>query len=647
MAGADGSSPKEDGNYFFAFFGNVEDKTDDDNPCFVFLSSPGVPEPCLRITQIIDQQLVVEKIDLSGATYHILKSMDKTLMMKAYMDLPRRVGQGLTFKTTHFTFESDEDKKAFQNQIKAINQLSGSKNPRVQETELKEIMPEEPKVTEKKKPSTKKKNSTKSQKPSPLLTSQSTRSLLKDTDHESAKGRTTSDAEPPMSPGPTVESNETHINQDHNCFELTFDMMLGIRTAVSRLGSLVDTEELTEQDFGEETKMRFPKRGSSRTPAHNQADFYFKDYCPKVFRMIRELYGIQNTDYLINLCGNFAFLEFISNSKSGEFFFFSHDKQFMIKTISHHESKLLFAMMKEYYAHLTTYPGTMIVRFYGMHKVVTHDRSRPYYFLIMSSVTYTDCKIHRLFDLKGSEVGRSASRKEKEKKDGIVYKDNDFRDQGIQLELNEDKSEFLEQIKRDSELLKRLKIMDYSLLLGIHDPSLKTDEAAARSDQEDVKEEAATTPSDDPSDLATQTVEAQEKDKLRSSAAELSSLEMSPQLDMGMLPDIDSTQIRKMSCVTFDFKVPEFPEMRPSATISIPNKQQDTGEKTRCKWNGYKSKSGKIYFAGIIDILIQYNYRKQFETKFKSFKHDKEKLSAVDPVFYADRFCKFMEASTT
>ncbi|CAM9518055.1 unnamed protein product, partial [Hapterophycus canaliculatus] len=60
--------------------------------------------------------------------------------------------------------------------------------------------------------------------------------------------------------------------------------------------------------------------------------FKFKDYAPKVFKKIREHFGVDKMRYMLSVAGNYNFLEFISNAKSGEFFFFSHDERFMIKT---------------------------------------------------------------------------------------------------------------------------------------------------------------------------------------------------------------------------------------------------------------------------------------------------------------------------
>jgi hypothetical protein len=43
------------------------------------------------------------------------------------------------------------------------------------------------------------------------------------------------------------------------------------------------------------------------------------------------------------------FLEFISNSKSGQFFFFTHDQQYMIKTQTKAECKFLRSILPQYY----------------------------------------------------------------------------------------------------------------------------------------------------------------------------------------------------------------------------------------------------------------------------------------------------------
>jgi hypothetical protein len=67
--------------------------------------------------------------------------------------------------------------------------------------------------------------------------------------------------------------------------------------------------------------------------------------------------------------------EFISNSKSGQFFFFSHNSKYMIKTISHDEMRFLKHFLPDYYYHLMAHPNTLLTRFFGMHKVNTLTRT--------------------------------------------------------------------------------------------------------------------------------------------------------------------------------------------------------------------------------------------------------------------------------
>jgi hypothetical protein len=76
-------------------------------------------------------------------------------------------------------------------------------------------------------------------------------------------------------------------------------------------------------------------------------------------------------------------------------------------------------------------------------------------------------KIHRVYDLKGSLIGRQASTKERE--NGGVLKDLDLVNDGKRLHLGSKKATFMSQLKRDAMFLAQLNIMDYSLLVGIHE----------------------------------------------------------------------------------------------------------------------------------------------------------------------------------
>merc|ERR1712048_1558267 len=80
----------------------------------------------------------------------------------------------------------------------------------------------------------------------------------------------------------------------------------------------------------------------------------------------------------------------------------------------------------------------------------------------------TDLEIHTIYDLKGSTKGRNATEKEK-KQETPVLKDLDFMQNKEVLQIGSVKAKlFTQQLRKDTELLRKLKIMDYSLLVGIH-----------------------------------------------------------------------------------------------------------------------------------------------------------------------------------
>lgn len=77
--------------------------------------------------------------------------------------------------------------------------------------------------------------------------------------------------------------------------------------------------------------------------------------------------------------------------------------------------------------------------------------------------------VHETYDLKGSTVGREYPEEKAQKNPRAVLKDVNWINRGKSLELGPEKRALLtEQIRRDSDLLKELHVMDYSLLVGIH-----------------------------------------------------------------------------------------------------------------------------------------------------------------------------------
>ena len=49
--------------------------------------------------------------------------------------------------------------------------------------------------------------------------------------------------------------------------------------------------------------MNFPRIGSSATPPHPSGDFKWKDYCPTVFKRLRDVFNINPAQYMLSICG--------------------------------------------------------------------------------------------------------------------------------------------------------------------------------------------------------------------------------------------------------------------------------------------------------------------------------------------------------
>ena len=104
----------------------------------------------------------------------------------------------------------------------------------------------------------------------------------------------------------------------------------------------------------------------------------------------------------------------------------------------------------------------------------------------MNNLLPSSIKIHQKYDLKGSTYKRKANKHEQEKA-SPTYKDLDFMDhhpEGLYLEA-ETYTALMKTIARDCRVLESFKIMDYSLLVGIHNL-----DAAAREKQERLKNQA-------------------------------------------------------------------------------------------------------------------------------------------------------------
>ncbi|KDO26627.1 hypothetical protein SPRG_08031 [Saprolegnia parasitica CBS 223.65] len=405
------------------------------------------------------------------------------------------------------------------------------------------------------------------------------------------------------------DGNEIH--DQHEQYTLTYGMMTGILASAGSMDLF--KQRLTMNDFMRVDKRNFPANPRSKL----KHEFKFKDYAPDIFRQIRRRFDIDSADYLVTLCGDFNYIEFMSNSKSGQFFFYSHDGRFMIKTQTQGESKFLRRILPHYYKFVMENPNTLVTRFYGMHRVKMHHLKTQMHFVIMASVFNTPKEIHLRFDLKGSTVGRNASPDEKKRRG--VLKDNDLIEEQIHLSLGPARrAMMLEQLRKDVAFLKRMKIMDYSLLVGIHDAG------------QEILAPGAT--------LATEIDLAEQKKKLQQLQQPTvfgSAAESTVQLD-------DDDDDDDLGALDPGVPPPTSPRVdpvnkEPTGSIFCKDLGGIRGRRASGKKNGF------VYFVGIIDILQQYNMQKRAETLIKGLQHNAKEISSVDPDLYGNRFIEFME----
>lgn len=121
-------------------------------------------------------------------------------------------------------------------------------------------------------------------------------------------------------------------------------------------------------------------------------------------------------------------------------------------------------------------PRTLLPKFFGLYCLQTSN-GKNIRLVVMNNLLPSDVNMHLKYDLKGSTFKRKASKAERAKK-SPTFKDLDFMEHhpnGIFLEA-ETYSALIKTIQRDCTVLESFKIMDYSLLVGVHNLDLSSKE---------------------------------------------------------------------------------------------------------------------------------------------------------------------------
>jgi 1-phosphatidylinositol-4-phosphate 5-kinase len=192
----------------------------------------------------------------------------------------------------------------------------------------------------------------------------------------------------------------------------------------------------------------------------------FKDFAPKVFYQMRQGWGVSEDDYLKSF--EFDNLKAVrGEGKSGAFFIFTKDRQFVLKTATGEERDFLWQILPYYYQYMRRNPNSLLPRFYGVYSMKHEGIGGMIRFVVMNNIFNTPYSPVEKYDLKGSTVGRYV--KETKRQPGVILKDLDIVGMGRKLHLPPNlHEELVRQLKKDSDFLATHKVMDYSLLLGIY-----------------------------------------------------------------------------------------------------------------------------------------------------------------------------------
>lgn len=373
--------------------------------------------------------------------------------------------------------------------------------------------------------------------------------------------------------------------------------MWGVNHTINELSHVTIPVMLLPDDFRAYSKLKVDNHlfNKENMPSH----FKIKEYCPLVFRNLRERFGIDDLDYKESLTRSQP-IAVESPGKSGAKFYQSYDRLFIIKTLTSEEVERMHSFLKQYHPYIVERHGkTLLPQYLGMYRLTVDGDE--HYVVAMRNVFSNHLTTHKKFDLKGSTVDREASDKEKEK-DLPTLKDNDFVKDGTKICIGEDaKEKLLETLNADVGFLTNLHLMDYSLLVGIHD--------CARAEAEEIANEnnGGTADPDDEDEDSEGVVPSNDR------------------IPWGTTPPDSPHTLNRETSIQYDGVI--IPELDIYAIPSSDN-----------------APVKEIYFIALIDVLTHYGVKKQAAKAAKTVKYgaNVDGISTCDPEQYGKRFIEFL-----
>ena len=326
-------------------------------------------------------------------------------------------------------------------------------------------------------------------------------------------------------------------------------------------------------------------------------DIKIEEFAPRCFSYLRNLENIDMNEMINQFLpkNNKKGIK-QSQGKSGSFFISTDDSKYLIKTLKVEEFDLIKnCFLYKYCKYLSENPKSLLARLYGMYNLTVNQGKDNILIIVMRNVIgdFQD-NILAKFDLKGSSFKRE-SNFDMDKVDEKTMKDNNFDEIEHKIFLAKESKEKLRTIcKKDSEFLRDMELMDYSLFL--------------------VK---ISLPKEEAKDIFGDNI-------------------------------IDDQNVA-MNQILFEEKLDN--------SANIDNSKDDMKRNFSVKGEGqthdikyYKSylypsiKQGTAYILAIIDYLQIFNFFKYLESELKTKfrKNGKKIISCIDPKAYSDRFINYI-----
>ncbi|KPA85917.1 putative phosphatidylinositol-4-phosphate 5-kinase [Leptomonas pyrrhocoris] len=329
----------------------------------------------------------------------------------------------------------------------------------------------------------------------------------------------------------------------------------------------------------------------------------------------------------------------VSPGKSGTTLLYFGD--YVMKTVRPNEMEFFTRkFLPAYVRYCERNPHTLLPRFYASITVRWWKAGVVQHFVLMHNVLATPYYIHRIYDVKGSTVNRTALQPGKPPPrtafGALLLKDNDLPPQLIICGAYQ-RAILLAQFRSDVGFLRQLSVVDYSCMIGVRSRLFSREDGPSKTivlqrHQHHDNDEPYVDPlggGDVPRPLGNHRHTNSEITNVTSAAADAGAQTVSvagagqlAPLSDGRPASEDDVYVCIHGC--------------DGGLLSLPI--YAPGDDTTARED--------VYYLGIIDVLQTYNSAKKLESFAKGFVNDRRAISVIPPEGYSERLYKVLERIT-